>query len=368
MKQTQFIITLCFLYFIGLSAGAQNVLSFDGTNDYVDLGDNYGFDTNDPFTVEAWVRISPSNASVSQIISKLDDNTIGWGIQVMRSNHFHAGTILVYLCNPWNVSMAARFGDTNIRDDQWHRIAVTYDGSGDANGIRMWVDGVEEIYHPSANTLAGSISNNARCLIGAWDNGGGAAVTEFFNGDMDHLRIWDVVRTPAQINSFWNRSYELCSPPNASLLGLYKFNRGVAGGDNTLLRPAVIDQAWVRNHGTLVNFSRNGASSNWVGGQPIIPCAFAPAKAAETSPGITSKDFQIYPNPSQGRLQLDLPALDGNYGSLKIMDSQGKQVYSIDQLSPGTQELDLRDLRAGNYYLLLQAPTGRVQKKFSIVN
>lgn len=358
MRKLQIFILLCSALIIFQPSTAQNAIDLDGTNDYIDLGDNYGFDTNDPWTVEARVRIAPS-LSNSQVISKLDAGPVGWGIQIMRSNFGLPGTVLVYLANPWPNTMAARYGDTNIRDNEWHHLAVTYDGSGDMAGIRIFLDGVEEVYHPSIDNLAGSITNGANCLIGAWDNGG--ATDDFLEAGIDDVRIWNNVRTPGQIGSFWNQGYEYCSG-TAGLIGLYKFNQGTANGDNTGIRPSVRDDSWTPVHGDLMNMSLMGNASNFIGPQPAIPCAFAIAKRADV---LLPEGVKVFPNPSQGEFTLELP--ESEVITIRIYDAMGKLILEKNDIQTRLHTFNMMSAPAGVYYLHIEQPTGKSVQKINLI-
>ena len=78
---------------------------------------------------------------------------------------------------------------------------------------------------------------------------------------MDEVRVWNVVRTQAQISA--NKGIEFCSNPTG-LVAYYQFNLGVAGGTNTGLTtlPDLIGS----NNGTLQTFSLTGSLSNWITG------------------------------------------------------------------------------------------------------
>ncbi|MDC8004603.1 hypothetical protein POV27_11130 [Aureisphaera galaxeae] len=77
-------LSLCFLLLFTITFyGQQRSLLFDGEDDYVDLGENYVFNPDDSFTIEAWIKIE--QPGFKQIISKLgieEGAFRGWGFQI----------------------------------------------------------------------------------------------------------------------------------------------------------------------------------------------------------------------------------------------------------------------------------------------
>ncbi len=78
MKKIILSIVVALMPLLGIS---QNyALNFDGVDDHISLGQNFGFENTDQFTVEAWVNMS-TQTGIQQIISKLDLTFRGWGFQ-----------------------------------------------------------------------------------------------------------------------------------------------------------------------------------------------------------------------------------------------------------------------------------------------
>ena len=72
---------------------------------------------------------------------------------------------------------------------------------------------------------------------------------------------------------------------------------------------------------------------------------------------LTNDDILVYPNPSNGLLNIDFRRSD-NTCLLDIIDETGKLVYNqrITSLEPGTRRFDLTGLPAGIYYCTLHLP------------
>ena len=83
---------------------------------------------------------------------------------------------------------------------------------------------------------------------------------------MDEVRLWDVARTQAQIQSTMFSEIPANTP---GLVAYYRFNQGTVGADNT--GPTTLtDAATPAHNGLLRNFALSGATSNWVAGYPSL--------------------------------------------------------------------------------------------------
>ncbi len=84
----------------------------------------------------------------------------------------------------------------------------------------------------------------------------------FADVTVDEVRIWNVARTPAEIQSTMNTALTGSEP---GLLLYYDFDEGVPGGDNTGVA-AVANRVPGGSPGTIVGMARAGTSSNFVDG------------------------------------------------------------------------------------------------------
>lgn len=138
--------------------------------------------------------------------------------------------------------------------NQWYHVALTYDAG--INEMRLYVNGV--LASNGVGTPVGTYSES-NLYIGAYNNAGNIAFQ--FDGQIDEVRIWNVVRTGAQILASKDC---ILTGDEPGLLAYYRFNQGVASGNNAGLT-TLTDQSdrCVPNNGTLVGFTLNGATSNW---------------------------------------------------------------------------------------------------------
>ena len=103
----------------------------------LELGDVGNFRTKQPFSVSAWVRAPKSDAIVT-LAARMDDarGSRGWSLYQM------GGTVGFYLVADWpNDALEVVTAKPAAKPDVWQHVLVSYDGSGKASGVRLFVDG-----------------------------------------------------------------------------------------------------------------------------------------------------------------------------------------------------------------------------------
>ncbi len=188
-----FFLVLFPLFLIG-----QNSLNTIGAGArYVDIGD---LDiTGSQITVEAIIR--KSNTTVSNIISK------------------HSGAADAnYLFRPtlFGITTTAGFffctNPITLPINEWYHIAATYDGSL----IKYYVNGCKVNELPATGDL---VQNNLITAIGA--RPANTVPVEHFRGNIDEVRIWNIVRTEVEIQQNMNFLLPTTQP---GLQAYFKFN------------------------------------------------------------------------------------------------------------------------------------------------
>ncbi|PTM01860.1 MAG: hypothetical protein DA405_13345, partial [Bacteroidetes bacterium] len=168
--------------FLSLSAQAQivqNALSFDGTNDYVDCGNNASVQiTGNQITLEAWIYPTSWKSLVWQgnIIAK-EQNGFGNDNGYMLRAGNNGSLNLTLGSGSWSELISAT---NTLTLNTWQHVAGTYDGSY----LRLYVNG-NVVDSMAANI---TISNSSSTLF-IGDNGSGA---RYFPGTVDEVRIWNI--------------------------------------------------------------------------------------------------------------------------------------------------------------------------------
>ena len=219
---------------------------FDGINDYVTMATG-GPTGSSNRTVECWIKSSNNIASQQTIVD--------WGGMSPNGSRFTLNMI-------YNGKLRIEVGGNgfhttnNIADGLWHHVAVTYDNSA-ALKFKLYVDGV--MLANQNTTVAVNTSSTGGYYIGTRND-----FANYFDGIIDEVRVWNVVRTDAEILASMNG--EFCAVPTG-LVSYYKMNQGTAGSSNTGV--TTLTNATGTNNGTLTNFALSGSSSNWVVGKSL---------------------------------------------------------------------------------------------------
>lgn len=234
------ILPLMLLMFItpNISAQTGEALDFKGDDDFIALP----LAVSGSYTKEAWIY-PRSTANFPNLISgSVTALYIDNG--VLSAGHSPLFNDLID-------------GTGSIPTNSWTHIAVTYDAA--TGDMKLYKNGVEVA--TAVNTNAYSESNLELSRFN---------FSNFFDGRMDEVRIWNIARTAAEISGSMNCDI---NPNEAGLLAYYKFNQGEAGNNNPTVN-LLIDSHDMCNpqNGTLYNFDlTSGTISNW-----IAPGAFTP--------------------------------------------------------------------------------------------
>lgn len=155
-----------------------NAMTFDGSNDYVDMGNNLDMPNND-FSVSFWFRQRSSPTIVRQVWGKrwdLGGGTSGWNL--VQFNDTFAPRM-----NDGTTSIGVTFTPVPT-DNIFHHMIVVYDRT--RGEIRTYIDGVVAGLSVDISMI-GSVPYTGPLLLGAPSY---SQTTVNYIGDMDEVSIW----------------------------------------------------------------------------------------------------------------------------------------------------------------------------------
>ncbi len=240
------------------SPSSNYAVKFDGTsNQAVNVGDptdgSLELATSN-FTIEAWVyRTSSAADNVSTIVAKRccgSPSSPGYTFNLSNSSFNYR---VSFTANDGTNDFQINGQDNTIlKNSGWHHVAVVVDRASDANST-IYVDGVNNKASITGSiTSIGNLSNNEKFGIGIQQPGAGNYAP--MAGTLDEVRIWDIVRTQAQIQADMNQEIDPASP---NLIAYWRLNEGT--GTTTQ------DLTSNNNNGTLVN------GPIWTTGHSLTP-------------------------------------------------------------------------------------------------
>lgn len=216
-------------------------LDLDGVSAQVVINSNASLTLSNQLTLEAW--INPTDASLATILSRgdgeyLNDYILNVGYGGTITGNMNVG---FYAAGQWDFSLNV------VPTNAWTHVAVTYDGTNKV----FYINGVLD---HSAHVPGTIYESGSPIFIGRQ---GTTCNCNFFHGHIDEVRIWNTVRSVADISL--NQSVTLSGETN--LMAYYRFDEG--GG------ATAHDFTGNGNTGVLTN------GAGWRQVYPYTPAAFA---------------------------------------------------------------------------------------------
>jgi len=151
-------------------------LLFDGET-HLELGDLPAVDRDFPLTLSLW--IFPTSEETGTLVARVDDAFTSRGFTLALEDR----RLVAKLRNDaGNEIVVATKGQLPLR--QWQHVAVTYDGAGNAAGMRIWVDGHAVETATKSDSLASSAATRRPWQLGRRDK------DDPFRGLLDELRMY----------------------------------------------------------------------------------------------------------------------------------------------------------------------------------
>ena len=237
----------------GVGTGSINyALDLDGANDYVDMGSpDFGIDTTATFS--AWIYPEAENGVIAMQGFSHSGNEHGWVVAIGWDDWASSES------DPRELVWASHDNSSNANNamlvaspalitmDQWQHIAVTKNGTE----IKMYLDG-ELIHTESIEATTITYNEGTNLRLGTRTASCASYFSSSFNGRLDEVRIWNDVRTAAEIAD--NKDDELVGN-ESGLVAYYKMSDGTG--------TTLTDNSSNSNNGTLTNMVTSGASTDW---------------------------------------------------------------------------------------------------------
>jgi hypothetical protein len=169
--------------------GAKAVHAKDG-GAIAELADAGDFDLKQPFTVAVWAKFP--KGSNGAIVSRMDDKADfrGWDLWL------DADRVGAHIVSKWDKDAIRVLADKPVDTSKWHHVCLTYDGTGKAAGVKVYVDGAPQKTTASHDTLKGTTRTKVPLKIG--QRSSTAAVKGL---SVQDLRVYDRPLSPADVKA-----------------------------------------------------------------------------------------------------------------------------------------------------------------------
>jgi hypothetical protein len=161
---------------------------------FLPINPAYDFTKNTVFSISAWIYIDAPKSS--HIIGKYEQaSECGWFLAVTSTGQ----TRFDLQANGGTNGMSIRSDVGVLSSGQWHLIQATANGTGNALGSNLYLDGQPIALNIEFDSLTGSIINTETVKIGALP-----AFNQYFSGYTNHIMVHMRELTAADCLAMWN--------------------------------------------------------------------------------------------------------------------------------------------------------------------
>ncbi|MCG8528900.1 MAG: S8 family serine peptidase [Opitutales bacterium] len=192
-------------------------MRFDGVDDQVVVEASAGLDITTDFTFEASFYLESFGESGSVGFGRILDRDT-YNLFVNGSDHqlYPDGSLVVAFELPSGTTVTANSVGGVIEPFRWHQVAATYNGIQ----VRMWIDGVEQEVQTLFGEIGGPLASRPTATLYL---GEAANQARAFEGVIDWIKIWKVIRSDEQIV---NSTTFVPDEERSDLVGWWQFNEG----------------------------------------------------------------------------------------------------------------------------------------------
>jgi hypothetical protein len=165
-----------------------NYLEFDGTDDYIDCGTFFNYQT---FTIELWVNPGTTQTTYADIF---DNNHTGFQNFVLQQNASNLNQYDFYVIDgSGNISAT---GTIVLTANTWTHLAFTFSPS---TRVIAYVNGA---FHSQGNLAGGRTINyvSPNLSLGRWSYGN----SRFWNGKMSSFKSYNRILTASEVQQNFN--------------------------------------------------------------------------------------------------------------------------------------------------------------------
>jgi hypothetical protein len=177
--------------------------SFNGTSDYVNLGDSddfsFGDGSNDsPFSLSLWVKCDLPIGNIQTMLAKATNSSnVEYLFNLTGSGEV---SLVLHQASAGYGSYLEARSNSAYTQNEWIHVVATYDGSLSSNGINVYFNGVNDTgLRQSGGTYDGQSNTTAELLIGNRKTSSGQEMS----GNIADVRIYDNVLSSTDVSDLY---------------------------------------------------------------------------------------------------------------------------------------------------------------------
>ena len=172
-------------------------MEFDAaSSQYVSAGNPIELQITGALTVSSWFKIL-NNSGDSVIVCRDNGNTArNWFIYMTS-----AGKVAGYVRKSDDTTWGGSTLSPSVYDDgNWHHVAMVYTPS---TSLVLYIDGAA--VDTNTTSITSSINNEVADLtIGMWSRNPTAYSSNYWNGDIDEVAVWNKALEAADVQTIYN--------------------------------------------------------------------------------------------------------------------------------------------------------------------
>ena len=153
-----------------------------------------GFEHNKPFSYGAWIRLPADNMS-GAAMARMEEGPRfrGWDLYI-QGNRPGAHVI-----STWQADAVKVVGKKPLKANQWHHVFVTYDGTGKAAGLKIFLDGEPQETSIEADNLMSTIQTQQPLKLGQREGS-----SRLDNIGLQDVRLYSRLLQPGEVAALPN--------------------------------------------------------------------------------------------------------------------------------------------------------------------
>ena len=189
-------------------------MSFNGTDQYIDVGDSDSFSfgngaTDSPFSISAWVNMIDATNFIT--IAKDANSGREYVIRTLSDDKLY-----FYLLDNINGGYIGRISSGTVTSNQgtWIHTVYTYNGNSTSSGIKIYLNGSQvdnNNYEGGSYTAMSNTSTNLN--IGRQERG-----LHYGSGSIDEVAVWDSALSSCDIKGIYEATTTVNGQPKSANL------------------------------------------------------------------------------------------------------------------------------------------------------
>ncbi len=181
-------------------------LEFDGSN-FLNLGDVGDFNWYDPFSLGAWIEAPPGREKAAGLLVRRNGEQKRGGYELALTKEGFLRLSLIHDQGGEKIIVQTR---ARVPNQRWTHVWATYNGSGKANGITLYLNGEARPIQILEDKLARkSILNGNDLLAGNWTHRKKIRgdIHGFAGGKLDEIRVYAREVSPLEVLTIAGKTF-----------------------------------------------------------------------------------------------------------------------------------------------------------------